>query len=553
MTRRYVLISALALLAASSGAMAWSGKGSYEPSTTWDTRDGFMWPEADTSPIGAKVYFNGFLTDGEGLVTSTSPNLGSLETGFQTRAALPMVMMGVWKDCNRDDFVGNSEANWVYPANLPGVDTDLCPPTPGVYPTHNDGRWIYEFHSLTWSNETRAGLSGDANTLVDNGAKVWADFGLPDSVLVPVCDLSPQPAGTYQSTGGALALVDCQDNYRITRTINDVATITGQDQLSFEDQPNGRQGDSDSALNVVYPLGESSDDGYVEAFDCSNPPERQSIEDPLGPREPQRYEIPGVLKFTVPGSSGYIANYTLNTNPNTSPSPNAGGSFWGTLNETDAGSSSCKREEGTVGDADHCVGGIVLIICEQSSAREFKGRVRPDSLLISEQWKHNYTHTNPVNDLMDKQGDLYGSNFRKFWYTFDNVDNTGPATRDGGLSPAQFWTFYGFVSPGAISKYTLELPGATGAYGSQACAASALDGKARFDCNKNNWWFDPDGTPTTPREAGSLYCWDEKTGCDPRVFVGDAYNLRDIDCYDYSIGLLRAEGVSTAHLAGTPC
>lgn len=567
-TRRYVLVSALALLAASSGAMAWSGKGSWEPSTAPDRTDGFMFPTADVSPTGNKVYFNGFLTDGEGIVTSTSPNLGSIQTGFQTRAALPMVMMGVWKDCNHDDFVGNSEANWIYPAALPGVDTTLCPPTPGVFPTHNDGKWIYEFNGISWENKTRNGLSGDLNTLVDNGAHVWADFGLPDTVLTPVCDLSPQPAGTFQSTGGALALADCQDNYRITHTINTVATTTGLTMLSFGDKPDGHQGESRSLLNVVYPLGESSDDSYARAYDCSSPPERRQVTDPTGPREPTRGEVPGVVKFTVPGSSGYLLNLTLNTRP-TTPTANTRGSFWGTVNQTDADSGNCSRTgscqvemsgvtstcggSGTLGDLDHCVGGVVLIVCEQTVAREFHGRVRPDSLLVSEQWKHNYAASDPVTDASDKQSDLYGGNFRKFWYTFDNVDNTGPVSRDVSFAPAQYWTFYGFVSPGAVSQYSLRLPGSTGTYGNEACAASASDGKVRFDCNKLHWWLNADGTPITARDAGSLYCWDEKTGCDPRVYVGDVYNLRDIDCYDYSIGLLRENGLTTAQLAGNPC
>lgn len=568
--RRYVLVCALALLAGSSGATAWSGKGSWEPSTPHDRADGYMWPAADTSPAGKKVYFNGFLTDGEGLITSTSPNVGTLRTGVQPRAAVPMVMMGVWKDCNRDDFIGNGEASWIYPASLPGVDETVCPPTPGAFPTHNDGTWIYEFHGISWENRTddHEGLYGDLNTLVDNHAKVWADASLPDAVLAPVCTVSPQPAGTYQSTGGALAMVDCQVNYRVTRTVNAAADATGLQQLSFADKPEGHQGESRSLLNVVYPLGESSDASYVSAWDCSQKPQQQHVMDPLGPREDEEHEVPGVVKFSVPGSSGYLLNHSVNTRLRSQPSVNQGGSFWGTLNETDASSGNCDRTDscqaespvvttcggdGTLGDLDHCVGGFILIVCEEAAAREFRGRVRPDSLLVSEQWQHNYTHEDPVSDVLDKQGDLYGSNFRKYWHTFDNVDNTGPVTRDLGVAPAQHWTFYGSLSGAAISRYSLQLPGVTGTYGAEACAASARDGLTRFDCDRSRWWMDADGTPTTPREVGSDMCWDEVTQCDPRAFVGDAYQLRDVDCYDYSAGPARENGLTTAHFAGHPC
>ena len=530
--------------------MAWSGKGSWEPSTRQDRDDGFMWLTGDTSPAGRKVYFNGFITDGEALITSTSPNSGILKTAIQPRNALPFAMLGVWKDCNRDDFIGNSDANYVYPAALPGVDVTLCPPTPGVYPTHNDGRWIYEFTPITYNNASVLACC-DVNTYVDNEAKVWADTGLPDAITVPTCLTSPWPENTMQSTGGIIGWLDCQDDYAITRAVNALADATGQDQLSFSDQPPGNNGESDSLLNQRFDaLGEPGDDSYVYAFDCSDPENPYNVQDdnptPFheNPTGIEREQVPGVVTFNVTAIWNTATDITFNPNVN-APTVNTGGSLWGTANETDTGSSDCDNSNGSLGDTDH--------IGEAAARRDFTGRVRPDATLTSAQWPHKYMGVNtqdPVTDISDKQNSLVGADFRQFWHTGNTVENTGPLTRDGRFAEGQYWTYYARLSTSAISAFSLQVPGVTGTYGSEACAASALDGKTRFDCARANWWLRADGSVITPQDAGNAAC---ASKCDPRAFVGDVYNLRDIDCYDYSVGVLRDQGFTTAHVAGRPC
>ena len=542
MSRKLVIACALALLATSLSAAAWSGKGAYEPSTPYDESGRFMFTDADTSPSGSRIYFNGFMTDGEVVVTSTSPNVGLLETAIQPRGAQPLAMLGVWKDCNKDGYIGNTDAMWQYASQLL-LETDICPPSNNEYPTHNDGFTVYEFLPLRWNNGTTTTCC-DRNGLVDNYAKVWADAGLPDAETSITCDPLAPPPNTYSSTGGMLAYLDCQAEYRGTNLINSAATATGLSTLSFEDVPEGHQAESGSILNVPFPLGASEDESYVTAFDCSNGAEHVEVEHPNGKEQLVIYTPALILNFT--DSDGIL--FQTDYNPNVGvPSVNTGGSFWGTLNETDASSSNCDPDAGTMGDNDDC-----WVFCEQGRYVEFGGRVRPDALLVSANWPGSYPQ-DPANAALER--DEAGSSFRTFWYGFDNVDTTGPITRGGEPAPAYHWTYYAYVSDLATGQYELSLPpGPTGIYGSEACAASAEDGKTRFDCNADNWWLDEDGNQMTPRQAGSGMCWDAETDCDPRVFVGQGYNLRDIDCYDYATGAQRNSGLTApALLTGQGC
>lgn len=555
MTRRYVLVCAIALLASSTGAMAWAGKGSWEPSTKLDRDDGYMWP-AGNPTTARKVYFNGFLTDSEVAVQSTSPNLGLIRSSFQTRDAHPFAMVGVWRDCNRDDFIGNMDANYVYPVTTPGVDLTLCPQTPGVYPTHNDGRWIYEFTPITYSNRSILACC-DANTYVDNLAKVWADYGLPDRVLGSECPVSPAPRGTFRSTGGLLAWADCNSEYAVTHQVNTLAEGLGRDDLSFGDQPDGYSGDSASALNRrIDPQGYRTDEAYVEAFDCSDPDATFNVQDdnptPIheNPTPFEREQIPGVVTFNVTGIWNLLVDWTVNPNVK-QPTMNSGGSFWGTYNKTGASANDCERSHAdliaTVSDSPG----------EGGPRAEFTGRIRPDAPLTSAQWPHRYDRgaspQETVDDVLDKHLSLIGSDFRQFWYGQASVANTGPLTRSGTFQGAQYWTYYGSLSADAISRFGFQLAGVTGSYGAEACAATAADGLTRFDCDRTNWWKRSDGTEVTARDAGSAACFDFESKCDPRAFVGDSYNMRDVDCVDYAIGATREEGLTVPHLAGQPC
>src|SRR5437870_4489630 len=152
--RNLVPVVLVCLLAAPS-AIGWSGKGSSEPDTTHDRLDGFMYATSSPaqSPTGNYVYFNGFVIEGTAATTSESVNLASLRSGFESVNSRPAAMLGVWRDCNKDDYIGNGEANYVYRAELL-LDKSLCPATPGAYPTHDDGTWIYEFIPITWNNGT---------------------------------------------------------------------------------------------------------------------------------------------------------------------------------------------------------------------------------------------------------------------------------------------------------------------------------------------------------------------------------------------------------------
>lgn len=558
MKSRIAIFCILTLILPAAGVAAWSGKGSYEPSTDWDKRGSLMFEEAD-STVGQQVYFNGFLTDGELFVTAVSPNVGMLETSILPRGARPMAMLGVWKDCNADGFVGSGEANYAYPVEMLG-NTEACPQTPGSYPTHNDGLWVYEFLPLTWNNVTSTTCC-DANALTDNLAVVWADRGVPTSVTAPVCDITQPPTGTYQSTGGLLGWADCQTDYAVTASFNAFAHGIGRSDLAFDDQPQGRQGDSDSAANVRFPTGRTEDESYVSAFDCSKERTHVSAPWPFG-TDHTYYSVPGVLVWNLTDEDGIYFQTEINPNVKV-PEVNEGGSFWGTVNGTHAESTTCDRTDagvtdgfeepsdgeggdGTLGDNYDC-----LAFCERPSAADYNGRVRPDVMLRSMQWPARYSQ-DPIPAFFNNMNHfLTGLSVRQYWMGTENIENTGPVTRSGQPQGGQFITFYASVSQSAINTYSLNLPGGIAEYGAEACAIN--DGQTRFDCNPDNWWRNPDGSEINADGLRSA-CMSYITGCDPRPRVGTPYNLRDVDCYDYATGFQRENQLTfAALLAGAGC
>lgn len=580
-----------AALAAPAAAAGWSGKGSFEPSTARDAADGWMWLDPATDPSQNRVYFNGFFSQMIGQpgvatsFTATSPNLGAAQTAILPVTPVPFAMLGVWTDCNHDGYIGNTDAVYLYRAELlSAADRALCPPTPTHYPTHNDGIWVYEFIPITWENETTS-VSGDLNTMTDNLAHVWADAGLPTDTTTGVC---PGSAGALTSTGRFVAYADCSAGYRFTHTANLLADATGADdlgagQLSFSDVPDGHQSESASALNrplATALLGQSDDDAYVTAWDCSGGQESTTHVDPrdptngdtlatlpvLGPQSTHHFEVPGVVFWEPVDDDNRVAGFHQHVNTHVDPSgPNAGGSLAGTANKTDAGG-TCDPEQGaaeeqilagyTLGDRVECPNAA---LCDAPIPADYAGRTRPDALLTSEQWPHKYMGVNnndTLLDVNDKQGSVYGSDFRQYWNTFDTVQNTGPVNRDASPSGPHHWTFYGYVSTHAVAAFGLTLPKgtATAAYGAEACALSDDDHLLRFDCDPTKWWHRADGTEITPTQAGSGDCWDEASGCDARVRVNDPYNLRDVDCFDYGAGTGATGRVSPmAFLSGQGC
>ena len=265
-----VLLITLAL-ATPMAAANWTYRGNNEPDTAYDDAT-YMFLEPDASAPGHKVYFNGF-----GRVareTHYNPNVGALGTRIQPPVTAMSAMLGFWKDCNNDGYVGLAEtAALEYRAELLSAlgGTGICPPaTPttsqSIYP-YNDGTWVRE---LIWIGPKSLGAigapSGNPTNYYADGTGVWGDWGLPGAPPVLVCNGAAN-AGA-RSTGAILDLVDCQTYYTTVRTLNDVDpegnTVGGWE---TEDIDN-----SDSPANVdnpayVYLYGPAEPEGHQDEGD----------------------------------------------------------------------------------------------------------------------------------------------------------------------------------------------------------------------------------------------------------------------------------------------
>ena len=592
MNTRYAVLVAVGLLISSTGALAWSGKGNYEPSNDRDANEGFMFQTGDTSggDGSRQVYFNGFATVQDQAVVygAYSANVGMLESGLETTSTRPFAMLGVWKDCNIDEYIGSGENFYRYPVEMLPADSPCLVDL--EFPTHNDGRWVYEFLPITWNNDTEGNLACcDINTYPDNKAVVWVDRGYPEAVTAPTCGPAGALPVTTQApphfnsrTGAMISYVDCQLEYAGTDALYEIEQLTGVDGIAFDDVPRGHEGESSSVLNQEIPVGESEDESYVYAFDCSSPPEETVVNDPLYHEDsPLRQDptvrdaidtvsvsgVPGVVIWNTTDADGILLHDHVNPTPR-APEVNQGGSFWGTVNTTHRESTTCDESEaglqdpaeerdsenndGTLGDLDDS-----LILTERDGyGQPFNGRTRPDTMLVSAQWPEDYTQPGEndvvgiANEVLNRHGDFAGGlSFRQFWYGQSSFSNDVLVTRSATPAPASVYTYYARVSGDAISNYGLQLPGQIGAYGSEACAATSGDGLPRFDCVRQNWWLDSAGEEV--KNEGALNMCERQ--CDPRAFVGDEYNLRDIDCYDNSIGALRDMGLTVPALLSKGC
>lgn len=241
---------------------AWRSNGQQEPDTSHDIQDGWMFtePDATANPANAFVYFNGFVSQEPELLgyQAISLNLAAAGTALASENVLPMAILGVWKDCNGDGYVGAADAGLLqaYPATLLPAGSP-CAVGSGPF-THNDGLTVTELLPIYWHNDTSEpqyamNYWGPAQRPIpgffDNGARVWADLGQPDDPNLGICRSSPQPQGTFGSTGGMLAYADCFDGYVLTHDVNTATEGAGLSSLSFGDVQDGDQQHSGSVAN----------------------------------------------------------------------------------------------------------------------------------------------------------------------------------------------------------------------------------------------------------------------------------------------------------------
>lgn len=568
MRRIPVLVITLLLSISPAAYATWMAKGTTEPSSRFDDPQYMnLEPDRDPNPATKVLYFNGFTTTGSPAVTTAlQQNVAVTGSAIQLPYAATYVIFGVWKDCNADSYIGMGETAWRYPAAL--LSSSAICPIDTTFPTHNDGNWIYEFHPLVWQNRSLTACC-DPNIYVDNQAMVWMDLGAPADEF-PLPDCQSAPPRFYNQTGAMLARADCEASYAGTATINSLAP----EELRFDDKPVGEQGESDSLLNQRIPTGDDGDAALVSAFDCSEPSRTYvRVAHPWGTEsnDVNRNTVPGVITWNFTSNDGTLLWLEANHHPRV-PAVDAGGSFWGTVSEAQAGATDCDRLNGNaIGDGGGVFTGNVtvgqvaarhdcLVSCEAPSYARYRGRVTPTMTLGSESWPENYTK-DPRTEIMNNYGHAaYGGSVRQYWLgglTRDAVQFARAfVTRNGEPAPATLYTYYGHVSAQAVARYGFSVPPGGGIYGKEACEASAVDAKVRFVCDEAQWWTDLAGNPITHENNGGVAANRARCNseCDPRPVVGRAYTFRDMDCYDQAVAAQRSTGTTLQHALDTrPC
>lgn len=533
-----------------------------------------MYPNPDITPIVGttqagnvhKVYFNGFVVEGDmQLVGPINLGLASERVSPSWHDYHQYVMMGVWKDCNNDGYVGFGDNGlWEYrsellantfgnsicrPQSIPGtVSPPSTNPPFNWFPVHNDGQWVHEFISIQWSRGNGAVL-GDVNpwNLNDNSSRVWADNSLPEDPPRGSCQITPQPAGTFHSVGGAMWYADCLAGYRVTDTINSAALLTGADnlgagQLSFKDKPRN-QYQSASILNVKNPWGEETDGSYVQAWSCA----------PGTQLHQQKVNNDTDVNVSAPSTSA--------------PSPNLAGSPSGTANSTGAGFDECNRNTKNDG---HSHAGRSAARLPYSTEGGVNSIIKIDPDNTFSPMEHSRPAA-PFASVLGKGTPPDGGTNNLWQGGGTNLDPSGlwrsntawtatPWVSRADLAPAKVFnfTYYGKVSPGAIASYGLSLPKAAGAvYGIVPCngtiGTNAPDTN-NWACDPAKWFLDSVGRDIEPRST-TLGIGEQASQNGVRIGarVGTVYNMRDIDCFDQSSKTLRANAVHYGLLTGTKC
>ena len=592
-----ILIAAVFLMLPLASA-EWKGRGFYEPDTARDRTDGFMWQDPDISPTGSKVYFSAYSTM---YPTPFNPNSGTTGSHILQYPTDIHAILGVWKDCNKDGYIGFADGAFAdYPAAAGIHDAAVCPaqsvdPTAADFtPVHNDGMWVRELLVIAPDYLQTAGAPQGAepqnNTyawnIPDESARVWADWDLPESGSKPTCLALPGSRGNLQSTGGFLRWADCLAQWRITGHVNLIANTTGVQAIAFHDAPKERPDQSGSILNQPNPWGQESDASLVTAFDCSNPIifhddtglTRQRIDDPTG----------GELSAVFGSDDATYVNLTDDeynfyvSGGVGAPAVNPGGSAAGTMNETGEGAGfayafvwggdegTCDRDDDDGGAAS---GQIYELQESDQEANPAPARVQtgiwfeyqePSPIYCGVDSSTSVPSTDCNGNLFalgapvctdetqqvctplwggawpttTGHGGLVGLNIPGYWRGLPGyVASRNPYVDRESLQP---WgaVFLSAYAHVDPNMFANALPSATTQlYGSAHCSGLTPTTGA-FECDPDKWYIAGDGTD----------------GARPfHVKVHQPYNLRDIDCYDQSPAKALGGAVSMSLVGAGVC
>lgn len=538
----------------------WMGKGSWEPDTARDRQDGWMFQNPDWVAITGlaqsgnvhKVYFNGFHGDYSG---SFNPSIAMAQTSIYHGASYQFyAMFGVWKDCNRDNYIGSSEqGQWEYRAELL-LDRTICKPQsipvtvpsgkPPLdwFPVHNDGVWVHEMIPIGWFPYSTNLLTGETSwyDINDNSSRAWIDYGNVANLQPPWgnCWIGSAPRGSTHSTGGLLEYLDCFTGGKIVDNIHTIAQATNADNLgfgrvSFDDHPRDEH-NSESILNIKSPWGDAEDQSHATMWDCSQRVVSQDVENPAQADPSQKH----------------VAWVNLST-PLVPSGVNNAGTPAGTFNESAMGVGDCDRTKRSSGASvsqapylyeDDVLQGYAKI--QPDGTLGPNGDTRPDVPFATVTGKS--APAAPDLGTRLTSGALFWSDITTSHLAEPNFFNS-----KFELDTAWYNTFYGYVSPVAIAKYGLSMPkgGAMGVYGAEACGTKISGIYNGWDCDSKHWWVDANGNDIETKST--------RLAASPGIPVsarpGTPYNLRDVDCYDHSAQAIRQTGVGLDIVTGTRC
>lgn len=564
---------AVALLLAPSAFAAWSVKGAWEPDTVHDVFSPWSTLQPNTGD-DIVVYFNGFSAAGGPLATTANPNLVAIGSSYHAAPFLPVAMLGIWKDCNADGYVGMGDNGLLeYRADLL-LDDDICPPTdvvPGeAWRSHNAAGWVIEFMPIGY-DDVRTGEDENPYNLNDTTARVWADWGLPGDAPRPSCSTVPAPYGTFRSTGGLLRYADCFASYRGTQAVTQAAAAAGRPTLGFGDAPPDRPDQSQSELNVPNPWGDASDASLVTVYDCSR---RTDVEvgDPTDPGDGSG-ELHTLAVIPVPmvgdvylnatDREGRILNATVAEIEPTTPT---GGSPGGTVNETEA-LVDCDRDDadqivnddgepgGSDGDLPYTLEGAV------EPVSPYVPRTRTDHVLTFEEGLRGSSAPSLVFGSASRDDAGLGAWAVTGFWVGAGADTYGVnpvlSRSSLGAEPVTLITYYAWIHPALRLSVPLVMPNGPGfgSYAEDGCSRSP----PTAECDRERWWRDGSGADVTPRDArlgssgGSSTTPDGSDASRIGVRIGQPFSFQDIDCIDSSTTAAREGGLHWGRLSGTRC
>lgn len=539
MSRAVLLATILAIVLVMPTTIAtWYAYGSYEPDSAYDDAS-YMW--ADPAPDGEhRVYFAVHTRQG---TSELNPNVGLVETrietvGFERSEAL----LGVWKDCNRDGYVGMLESSLrEYHASLL-FDDRTCPAVSGLANmwsagAHNYNEWVTEFVPIGPRGYIGA---ADARYYQDDGAMVWGDHGLPDgSGQRPTCTLGALPAGGARTTGRILDHMDCylavMTEERSVDIHDDLLPIIG-DPAGW--RTNGAWAGSASPLERGTLGDAGSSNSHVTLTNCDEYPIELTGDVPVGGdlddlrveeiNDPEVHEE-GTVAGTIVYATEYVHQEGSYYNAPDSNGPCSDGvddnrQFYG-LFEGDA--SDVHERQKAAPDWSfrfyRAPRGTGLAGLHPVSPIDGYGGA-PSDLGVEAIPSYCSPHLN-YEPTFCAQTRWYAPMTVRPPPTFVKSDLIGSGYV--GLADAYTLTFYARLSDATFDR-GFATPGGQGAYGAQTCGENDSGIHGGWQCDAQLWY---PGHPCHGDRASQY------TGtCQGLPLPGTIYHLRDIDCYDGGIG-----------------